>query len=452
MARTYAYINVNGVDYDGTSDRVINVLVNKVIDVAASSFEARFWNLNGQFKDAFTIGDDVTIYHDSVSPPVQKVFRGFIEEVAFEVEPNNREVCIIKGRDYTARLFDYTVQRTFNDSEASSIVTTIMAEIPEITLNNVQVTSKTFDQLKFRHTPIADALKLIADNVAFRVFVDEDKDLHFEPISTSSTGVTLNNTNCMFAEIKTNSNEMFNKIIVYGARYLSGYSESFTANGGSTYTLAYEPHNMTVLLDNTIKIGAVLNQSVTAPSGAQYWTDFNGKQIIWVSGTGNYPTSGTSIIKADYHRQLPIVKIAQDLEAQRLYGTKTKVVVDRNIVDPRMAKDLALLELANHGRPVFGGRAQLHSSVITKLEAGMTIQVDLPNQDINNETFELLEVTYNINKSSLLEGTTINVLFSERIKDVTDLLKDISEILNEIRAKDIDDADVIEHRLLAVLS
>ena len=62
----------------------------------------------------FAICQEVTIYADTdINPPSTLLFRGILEDINYKGDDQLNEELILKGRDYSVRLKDITIQPTF---------------------------------------------------------------------------------------------------------------------------------------------------------------------------------------------------------------------------------------------------------------------------------------------------------------------------------------------------
>jgi len=451
-------LDVEGVQYTDTKE--INITSTTAVNNSAQKFTSSFNNTAGRRSDTFGVGNEILVFasdtenvHTYAFPYtfdfvlLNKLFTGIIENISFSGRDENEQL-IISGRDYTARIQDATVQPVvYTNQEVSTIVTDIISNnVQGITTNNVNVTTTTLNRIIFNHIPVFDALKNLAELSGFYFYIDSDKDLHFEIKSSSESGLTLNNTNVVKSKFKTDDREIVNKIWVYGSRVLSGTQDTFTADGGSIFTLTYKPHNTQALIGggSVPKIGGIFEiAGATLGSPLDYLVNFNDRQTIFVSGTipgDNVPASG-AIVEINYQRSVPIVKFGQDAASVTSYGEHTKVIVDKNITDPNMAEDTVNDQLARNSNPFKQGTIGLQG--VFNLVAGKTIIVNLPYQNVDSVTYDILEVKYKFNTKNNISEQVTTVKVSKKIRDVTDTIKQIILDVKKLQAEDIDSSDVI---------
>ena len=415
---------------------------------SAASFEAIFPNHNGVHKTSFSIGNEVKVWSEkNVNPATVQIFIGTVEDVKFYGNGPNEKV-VVSGRDYTSRLQDATVQPiSYNNTEVSVIVKDLIDDnVSGITYANVNVTTTTLNNITFNHISVFDAIKQLAEICGFIFWIDTDKDLNFKLKGSTSSGVTLDNTNVMSSSFRTTDREMYNKVWVYGDRVLSKYKNTFTATGGSAYSLTYQPHNTEVLVGGSTspKVGGVFNMLVaTVGSPTQYLVDYEGARVVFVSGTSagnNIPVSGTDTINVTYDRSLPIVKFGTDRTSIDQYGARTKVIIDKGIKDANMARDVLVNTLELNSVPRSQGSLELQGTV--RLIAGNTVVVNLPNQNISSQTYDILEANYEFTTSSCLAEKVLSVTVSKKIGDVVDSWKQMIIDIKKLQAENTLSTDV----------
>ena len=430
---------------------------------SASTFSAGFGNINGKHKGDFTVGDEILVFADKDQNPVPlkftytfplsfaqatKLFLGVLEGIKFTGKGQSEKITIT-GRDYTAKLQDVNVEPTvYNDDEVSVIVIDLMTTYaPEISTANVDTTTVTINHIAFNHLSVYDALKELAKKCGFTFWIDADKVLNFKAKGTVSSGIILDNSNILSSTFNESDQDMANDVWVYGDRILTKTQNNFTANGGSVYTLTYQPHNTEVLVGggSVPYKGGIYELVSFAFTGTQYLLDFDNKNIIFVSGTdagNNIPTSGTDDIIVNYDRSTPIIKRGTDRASTTLYGTKSKVIVDKNIKDPNMAVDILKGELiSDNTLPKKQGNIKIRG--VINLTAGNTVAVNLPKNDIINQNYDILQASYSFNAKNNYSENVLDVKVNKKIRDVSDTIKQIILDLKKIQTQDILTSDII---------
>jgi prophage tail gpP-like protein len=400
-----------------------------------SNFTIKFNNYAGRYDDTFALNDEVVIYANlDTNPAITKLFTGVIEDLSYSGSELNEELTLT-GRDYGAVLMDMTVQPiVFKERDAGEIAKVIVEQNSYgiVTSDNIDTTTGAIlDMKSFNHKNIFDALKELAELAEYYFYIDENKDVHFEARSGTSSGKTFDNSNILEADFKTSDSEVYNKVWVYGARQLAGVTDSFTSAGsealtGSVFTLDSKPHNTRVYVDSVLQeVGGVYQMDNPATtSGLKWVVDFNQKHLIFVSGTAagdNRPASGAQI-QVDYDRTSPLLKFVQDGDSISTYGPKTKVIIDRNIKDYASCTDKANTFLAENKEPKIQGDIDVYG--IVDVTPGNTCVVNIPFHNIDNQTYDILSCSYNFSKENCLANKVLHLTLNKKISDFTDIMKD----------------------------
>jgi len=409
-----------------------------------SSFRIDLDSPYGRHAGEFNIGDEVVVYADfKVDPTEAKLFTGIVEEIKYEGS-GTKQRLILTGRDYSARLMDITVNPVvYTDTEVSTIVTQILSDnhVPDITTNNVDTTNTTLRRIAFNHKTVFEALKQLAELSGYIFYVDKDKDLHFEERRSVSSGITLDNTNIVSANFYSGKEGMANSVWVYGDRFLSGFKEVIPTDGGSAFNLLYNPHNTQIESSNdpgSLLIGGIFGITTSTTSGPNYLVNYHDKEIIFVSGTtvgyNSIPTSGGSFV-ADYQRELPIVKYAQDDTSINIFGLKESVIIDKSIKDPDTALDLARGKISD-ANPL--KRIETNIKIWLTSEVGQTVGFVMDDYDINQiggDEVSILEIEYNFNTNTIQNNNVITLKLSKKVSDITDKIRDIDERLRGLESE-----------------
>jgi len=447
------------VTIDGTliTDDILRIKVKKSMSEnnASGSFEIQMENTNGRHAGEFSIGDSVVI-ETTKDAVTTTLITGSISELSFSGKESVKEKLLIKGYDLTRKLQDATVvPAVFKDDDISTIITSIITDnVPGVTTTNVNPNAKVIDSKRFNHTPVFDALRQLARESNSFFYVDSDSDLNFLPKGTLSSDLRFDTNNITKGSFTTIDRELYNNVWVYGARRLTGWQNDFTANGGSVYTLDFKPHNTNVFVggSTTPKQGGVFEFSVgDVGSPTQYLVDFDLSRVIFVSGTAtgdNIPISGTDSFNVKYERDTPIVKFGIDRISQAKYKKKELIIVDKNITDPREAIDRVNSELINQSSPIIEGNIDVNS--IVDVTPGQTATVDFPYQGINEQNYEVIEVTYDIDRTKELGNNITSIKLNKRIIKLTDTIKQLALDIKKIQADDATDTDLLTRLETAV--
>jgi len=448
-------VEVNGTEHSDFQNMKISKTMSEFN--ASSNYIIKYDNPFGRHNDDFTVGDTIEVFADQDAAPATTLLKGIIERIKFEGKGTTQTVTLI-GRDFTARLKDSTVQpAVYTDSEVSTIVTDIVNNnVPDVTVNNVDVTETTLDRIAFNHNSMFDALTELAELAGFFFYVDSNSDLNFKLRKNTSSDISLDNTNILQMTSNTTREGMANSIWVYGDRYLSGFREENTLNGspwggaiGSVFTLLSKPHNTLVeYLGNPLK-GGVYELTTSVVSGPDYLVSFQDKQLIFLSGTDiNYdsiPVSGGSIITT-YDREIPIVKFGENDDSISSFGKKVKVINDKTIKDPRTALEILKKELEKSD-PFKGIEVEIKGwQAITP---GDTLNITMDDFNIDDNSIGILGVDYRFDKNSIQAETVIKIKLDTKIKDVTDKITDLDKRIGLIESQDRQDTDVLTRLIQA---
>lgn len=378
-----------------------------------------------------------------------KIFTGIVEDIRFDGE-GTEEKLIISGRDYSARLMDVTVQPEVYNNSTSDVITKDIIDkyVDDITYINVETSIDIIPHITFKHKSVFDSFRQIAELTEQIFFIDPNKDLHFKSKSTNSSGINLNNTNVLKGDFKQTDTEIVNAVWIYGDAYLVGQTDTFTANGtGSVFNLTHKPHQTEVKVGGILKEEAGVFAMTTSPaSGTQYLVDYDQKGIIFVSGTStlglgnNIPASGASI-SVNYQRKLPLIKYGENRNSIANYGKHEKVIIDKGINQSDLAKSLVESEINKSSEPIIEGNLTIYG--FKNLTIGETVNVNLPNHNINSVNYDILEIKYMLRKKELLTDRIQSIKVSKRIKKFTDTIKQIMLDLKQLQASEMDTGDLI---------
>lgn len=171
-------------------------------------------------------------------------------------------------RDYVYWLDKRVVTNTYTGYTIGNMVKDIVANFTSgFTSNNVQGTGASFllSEKKFDHVPPSQAIKALADAVAFQWYVDYLKDVHFGPITTIPSPLPNNlldvdNDTTSYGDLEFDEDvsQVRNQIYLKGYKLPAAYAitQNFVCDGQSdTFYTAYEPkHKLSTI---TVTLGGV---------------------------------------------------------------------------------------------------------------------------------------------------------------------------------------------------
>jgi hypothetical protein len=446
----YTKLLINGIQIDDAYN--ISLSKSSGDNNKSSDISFDFDNFNQKHVSDFDVGDEIIFYADkNVNPSTTKIFSGIVISKDFSGESTNERLRV-QGRDYTSFLQNVTVEpEVYNNQEISLIVKDIMAKYAsEITTTNVSVTSKIITRITFTHDSVFDAIKKLCEFVNYIFYVDENKDLHFEAKIGISSGLTFDSTNILESSVSNDVDDVKNKIFVYGAKQLVATpTESFIGTGtGSVFTLNFKPHNTSVQVNGVDQKGDLFLGSTSTPqSGINYLVSYNDKTIIFVSGNslGNSIPKNGSTVTVDYQVSRQIIKVAEDDNSEVSYGTRSMIIQNDNITDPNEARDIAKNQLKLNKDPL--KEVNLKIQGLINISAGTTALVNIVTENVLNETLDVIECTYDFNKENCYTEQVLRVKLSQRIADITDVLKDLLAKVKALESQKIDSEGIITRLL-----
>ena len=418
------------VTIDGTiQDSIDTTTLKKSISDynSTSSFTISINNHTGRYSSTFNLNDEVIIYADKdINPSTTKRFTGIIENINYKGTPN-RETIVLTGRDYGAILQDVNVEpAVYKDQEVSVIVKDILVHISSaITGNNINVTTTTLQRVTFNHTNVFDSLSRLAEQSGFFFYVDEDKDLHFEKKDDTASGLNIDAV-ITSSRFDINDGQIYNKIWAYGGRTFTGANNKYIADGlGSEFILDDNPHNTNVFVnDNLQSKGGIFGMDDPGiTTDLKYLVDFDRKKITFVSGASagdNIPASG-DIISIDYDRSKPIVTNIQDNTSIATYGTKEKVMIDKNILTFAEIDELATSFLERNKDPKIQGTVDIKG--IVDVTPGQTLILNIPFQNVVAQTYSILNAKYSFTPNNNLSENVLTLTLNKKITDISDTIK-----------------------------
>lgn len=421
----------------------------------SSVYEIQLDNRTGQLGSLFTIGNDVTIYADNTNTLTTPIIVGTIEDIHFsgddELAPS--ETLVITGRNYISAMYDGIIAPvSYTSKDVAFIFKDLLArECPALDVTALPaLIGVIVPFVQFANTAVFDAaqdlMSFAGGNWYF--YVDANKKVQLKRIgaSVSSTGnlSLISGFNVINVDVQTSNRNLYNQIWVYGDRSLSAAPrKTFTANGGSVYTLDYLPSNTAVFLSGTVPVnlvGGVLNFVGQGDPGSpyQYLVDYNNMNVVFVSGTNagmNIPASGTSsTFYVDYQKSTPIVYYAQDPVSIALYKAREKIIVDKTIKDPRQAKITALSRLQQEAYPPTQIIGQYKGWA--NVTPGQSAGAYLPFQGISGNGLPVLSAKYVFTSDTNLSDTTLTLTLNHLVADGIDFLKKQIAEIQALKAAD----------------
>jgi len=163
--------------------RIDSFEVRKIVTNGMGEFKIVVIDTDGTLFSSLAYKDDIKLERNGTT-----IIRGFLER--FSKQEN--KIILLEGRDYSALVFSRLVTKTYSSQTASQIVQDLITNyVPELTATNVQATSFVYSTFTIQGESVASAIKRLAKSEGYTWYVDENKDLHFEPEGYSDSGKTL---------------------------------------------------------------------------------------------------------------------------------------------------------------------------------------------------------------------------------------------------------------------
>ena len=423
----YSKVTIDGNEQNSIESTILDKSISDYNTTSTFTFTVN--NYAGKYSSTFNLNDEVIIYADKdINPPITKRFTGIIENISYKGNPGT-ELIVLTGRDYGARLQDLNISPTiYKNQEVSVIVADIMNNInSSITINNINVTTTTLQRVTFNHTNVFDSLKRLAEQSDFFFYVDEDKDLHFEEKNQVASGLNIDNiiTKSNFA---INDTQLYNEIWAYGGRTFTGANNKFIADGiGSVFSLDDNPYNTNVFVNDDLqsKGGIYEMDNPAFVTDLKYLVDFDRKNIIFVSGIAagyHIPASG-DVVSIDYDRSKPIVTNIRNDASIITYGQKEKIIINKNILTFAEIDEIATSFLARNKDPKIQGKISIKG--IINVVPGQTLILNIPFQNITNQTYTILNAKYVFNTMTNRSENVLTLSLNKKINDISDTLKEL---------------------------
>ena len=142
-----------------------------------------------------------------------------------------------------------------------------------------------------------------------------------------------------------------------------------------------------------------------------------------------------------YDRSLPIVKVGRNQSSVNLYGKRVLKITNKEIKDPDTAVQLVNQNLNDLSTPKKQGTLDLRN--VLNIIPGETCVVNLPNQNIINQTYDIIEANYDFDTTTTLSNQTLSIKVNKKIPDFSDRFKDFEIRLRRLESQDISTSDII---------
>jgi hypothetical protein len=427
---TYPTITNGEMQVNG--DRVVGLAK---LEVTVSStdtagiFTATVSNVNGMNNGTFSIDDDVEVFFPDEDSISRLVFKGFVDNI----DNSQFGKIIVKGQDYTGKLHNVIANNTYSNREVSTIITNgsdgliTYVNLFGITANHVQTTALTMDVYRVSQKTVWDSLSELAKLTDYAFYIDTDKDLHFEPKSDVSSGVTLasgTGGNVRDYSFVDDYKQCYNKVTVYGnEEYVRGTTtganyptETFTGDGTTkTFTMLHTPDKPLV----EVKVATVVEVE-----GTDFSVDYSLAQITFVTAP-----AGAAAIWVTYNYIKTILASATDNASATLNGLKEQVINDREILSVDAARKAAngYLEVYSDPRAII--KVTTRGKVASSVQPAQSVVVNIPRAELNNAEYNIVEIAYSWGTDGGYMATwtlaTISISLAQLLKGLRDQLVEL---------------------------
>jgi hypothetical protein len=218
-------ITKNGNDYDVTN-RIRFVSVKDYVTESIGEFRVAIYDPTGNLSRIFTGYEVFRYYKDYASTATTLRFRGRVERPS-----KQGYYLVLTGRREDANLQYRTVTKQFNNTECSSILSSLIASYaPGYTSTNVTV-STTNLTINFYQKGFWSCVRDLCEAAGFDCYADANLDFHFfeKGTITNTTEAIVHDNNLLGIEDFTPDISLVrNRIIVYGA-FVDGIQVIYTA-------------------------------------------------------------------------------------------------------------------------------------------------------------------------------------------------------------------------------
>jgi len=320
-----------------------------------------------------------------------------------------------EGLDYTSILTKVYVNEVYNNQLIHVVIKDLLDKYaPSLTYTNVYTSTTAPVELRFKNVQLFKALQELAKYDGASFFVDKDKDLNFDVLGQTDSGVNLTKgTNIISDTYETLDDKLINRVKITGGR--EDYVETDSSNTGDAstkeYTLSYKPVWARVTVDGTEKVGFKEGMKTTADF--DYFMDKEAKKIIFNVAPGN-----TLAIVIEYTYTTPVIVLSEREESVTAYGVYEKVIFDETINKKTEAQSLAGSLLDKYSGPI----------VVGNVETRINLTADL------GETVDVLNANKKIDDAFIVVGLEHNFFSGGRntIYQLATLTQGVLEMLSEL--------------------
>jgi hypothetical protein len=390
------------------------------LDKWSGFFELSLRDSAGTF--GIAIGNEVVVKNDGT-----QVWGGYVDKWE---RRNGWIYC--SGLDYTSLLVQIYANEVYTDTLVHNIVSDLMDKYAaDATYTNLYTSTTTVEEFRCKNMQLFKILQTLAkyDNCNF--FIDKDKDLNFNQLGSTDSGVDLiKGTNIISDKYEVIDDKLVNQVKVTGGREDYRKTETFTADDSTTeFTLTYKPISGRVTVDGTEKTG--FKDGMKASADFDYYFDKEAKKLIFNSAPA---ADGADNISCEYTYTAPIIIISKDDDSVASYGVYEKVIYDETINKKADAQELAAQILAKYSQPFTMGTVKTSLNLTVNL--GETVDVQNPNKGING-TFIVVGLEHNFFHGGRTTTYKLAILSNSMVENISDVIQRV-EALEELQRGEAD--------------
>ncbi len=400
----------------------IELIINMSMDKWAGNFTLSFRDQAGTF--------DIASGHEVVVKDTGTVVWGGY------VQRWSRANGVVKasGLDYTSLLTKVYVNEVYTSTAIHSIVTDLMDKYaPNVTYTNVYTTTTTPGEIRFKHVQLFKALQDLAKYDDCHFFIDENKDLHFDTLGSTDSGIDLTfGTNIRRDEYETIDDQLVNKVKITGGREDYIKTETATGDGSTTsFTLTRIPINIRVTQAGIEKIG--FKEGMDATADYDYTVDKEAKKVEF-----NVAPANGEALSFEYTYTSPVIVQAQDDDSISSYGTYERIIYDETINKKEEAREVASQILNKYSQPITKGTVMTTLDLTANL--GETVDVTNSVKGIE-DSFIVVSMTH----SFFLGGRTTTYELASLSEGVVEMLSELFARVDALEETLRGDVDLVSY-------
>jgi len=331
----------------------------------------------------------------------------------------------VNCRDYS-KIFEYKrVAETYQNKTCKYIIEDIIANNVAaawgFTSANV-ATGPTLEEISFNYLTPADCIRKICNETGYSWYVDYDKDAHFFASETMSSPYQIDEGSSFLwknLNIEPDLSQVRNKVTVTGGSFLSSpIIDPFVGDDtADTYTLTYNPHNMTITEDAVAKTVGIEN--ITDPATVDYIVSYWEKKVRRTAGNLGLGVT----LAVTYSYTATVITQAEDPAAQTFLqaleggdGIHQDRIDDNSIASITEAHQIALAEIRKNAYPIIKGSFETFQDGFS---VGALLTVALATDTTYNGAYQIQRISARCISGELFYYT---IQFSVRRTNVEDLL------------------------------